>query len=122
MRLGRHEKTVLEALARAPELLPDYFRANPGLREGISERIDDREREQFGAGRMVPTSYVRWRLPDVHMSTLSRTLKRLERKGLVWRQEFEGDFLGGSDGYGTYTRFLTLTAEGEEIAETLTNA
>lgn len=119
MRLGAHERTVLEAMRRAPDMLPDYFGARPGARARIRSRIlMARDRQLFDAGEVVPTCYLRWWLPNVHRSTFSRTLATLERKGLVCRLEFEGAVI--EDGIGSNTKFLALSYGYRKLL-TLTN-
>jgi hypothetical protein len=115
-KLGTHERTVLEALRRAPDMLAEYYRARPGLRARDRGRIlSESDRSRLDAGCLVPTGYLRWYLPDVHRSTFSRTLRRLEDKGILYRANDEADDRARS-GLGSYTKFVAAGALTNEPA------
>jgi hypothetical protein len=108
-RLGAHERTVLDALAQAPAMLPVYLEHRSALRDRLAARLLDDDRSRLHAGRLVPTCYLLWWLPGIHRSTFSRTLGRLEEKGYLARCEMEGEYRSCGSAVGSYTKFVTLT-------------
>ena len=52
----------------------------------------------------------------------TRTLSTLDEKGLIWKREIEGHFIGDTQfAIGSYTKYIELTHEGQRVAQTLTN-
>jgi hypothetical protein len=118
-RLSKNEKAILLSLRLYQKVGPDMGISAP--KEYYGRFFYDDDLERYQNGRIVAIGRLRRAAGIKHRASLSRTLKRLEEKQLVY---FYGHNMTDREsdcpcGTGKYTKYVSLTAAGEMVADIL---
>jgi hypothetical protein len=116
-RLSQREREILALLRWYEDNGKDMMIAP--LPEYYGRYFFDDNHDRYMAGRIVTVSRIMKELNIKHRASLSRTLKRMEEKGLVYSMEFSLNGKGDTLSNGVYTKYVTLTGAGEEVAKLL---
>lgn len=114
--LGKVEWSVLIGISKVPEYIKEGVYC-PYLFEGRGTYYLDTDKSLISDGRYVHTDFLWWwfKGQTIHRSTLSRTLKSLEDKGLIRARNYAACEMNDSFFNGKYRKFIFLTDEGHNI-------
>ena len=116
-RLSQNEKQVLQLLASYEKLGRGHF---PTLTKRQRYSIvDDSEIAAYYSGRRIPIRILQRDLKITHRASLSRTLKTLRGKELVYYSGCDLAGLGNSFSLGKYAKYISLSYEGQQVASVL---